>query len=140
VVAVSYPFRDIVMLILVVLIVLALAPRGRLSLRFVLVGVVSMAVFDSPYSHLTEIKGLDRDNGLKVAWIVVLLAVVFGGCAATETERTFVSSDRSAVPSLLSLVTSYVIVLPALSGGEFRNGAITGGARICGPRRPVWKL
>jgi hypothetical protein len=103
------------MLTLVALIVRALEPKDRHSLWFVLAGLVAMAFSDSTYSYLTEIKGYASGNILDVGWIIAYLGIALGGYAATKTEVVTLRSDRMAVPSLLSLVTPYVIVLLALA-------------------------
>lgn len=113
VVAVAYPFGDIVMLSLALLVVRGLPPRNRVGVGFVLGGVVAMAVSDSTYTYLTEIKTYASGNLIDVGWIVAYLALAVGACAATQ-EIPVAAHERHLEPGLLSMAAPYLVPLVAL--------------------------
>ena len=115
VVAVAYPFGDIIMLVLVVLIVRALQPPGRAALWFVLLAIVAMAISDSTYTYLSEIKSYTTGDLIDVGWIVAYLGLALGAYAGTTTEPLSHRPVQDRAPSLLSLVVPYVVVLLALA-------------------------
>ena len=114
VVAVAYPFGDIVMVALIVLIVRAMEPHRRTALWFVLAGLVAMAVTDSTYTYLTEVKNYSSGNILDVGWIVAYLLLAVGAYCGGAGEAVEVSPDLAAPPSLVSVVVPYLVVLVAL--------------------------
>jgi len=114
VVDVAYPFGDIVMLALVVLILRALEPRGRQALWFVLGGILVMAISDSTYTYMTEVKNYASGNMLDEGWIVAYLLVAVGAYCGTRPEELPARAAPDEPPSVVSLVVPYVVVLLAL--------------------------
>jgi hypothetical protein len=114
VVAVAYPFGDIVTLVLVVLIVRALQPGSRTALWFVLGGIVAMALSDSAYAYLTAAHGYVTGDLVDVGWIVAYLCIAVGAYSGAEADSLAIGSAHPEMPATVSLVAPYVVVLVAL--------------------------
>jgi hypothetical protein len=114
IVALAYPFGDIVIIFLIVLSVRSMTATGRRPLLWVLVGLFAMAVSDSTYAYLVEVGRYSTGNLVDIGWVVGYLAIAVGASAdAGQTVR--VPSELPTEASLASLVTPYVPVLLALS-------------------------
>jgi hypothetical protein len=114
IVALAYPFGDIVIIFLIVLSVRSMTATGRRPLLWVLVGLFAMAVSDSTYAYLVEVGRYSTGNLVDIGWVVGYLAIAVGASAgAGQTVRA--PSELPAEASLASLVTPYVPVLLALS-------------------------
>ena len=114
VVALAYPFGDIVIIFLIVLSVRSMTATGRRPLLWVLVGLFAMAVSDSTYAYLVEVGRYATGNLVDIGWVVGYLAIAVGASADTgQTVRA--PSEMPTEASLASLVTPYVPVLLALS-------------------------
>ena len=96
VVAVAYPFGDIIMLVLVVLIVRALQPPGRAALWFVLLAIVAMAISDSTYTYLSEIKSYTTGDLIDVGWIVAYLRSRLGRLCRDHDGAALASSGAGS--------------------------------------------
>jgi hypothetical protein len=114
IVALAYPFGDVVIIFLIVLSVRSMSATGRRPLLWVLVGLFAMAVSDSTYAYLVEVGRYSTGNLVDIGWVVGYLAIAVGASGdASQTLR--VTSEEPAEASLVSLVTPYVPVLLALS-------------------------
>jgi hypothetical protein len=114
VVALAYPFGDMVIIFFIVLTVRSTAATGRRPLLWVLVGLFAMAVSDSTYAYLVEAGRYSTGNLVDIGWVVGYLAIAVGASAdAGQTVR--VPSEVPTEASLASLVAPYVPVLLALS-------------------------
>jgi len=115
VVAVAYPFGDIVTLVLVVLIVRALQPGGRTALWFVLGGIVAMALSDSAYAYLTVVRGYVTGDLADVGWIVAYLCIAVGAYSGAAADSSAIRPAHAETPTTVSLVAPYAVVLVALA-------------------------
>ena len=114
VVALAYPFGDVVIIFLIVLSVRSMTATGRRPLLWVLVGLFAMAVSDSTYAYLVEVGRYSTGNLVDIGWVIGYLAIAVGASAdAAQTVRA--TSEEPTEASLASLVTPYVPVLLALS-------------------------
>ena len=114
IVALAYPFGDIVIIFLIVLSVRSMTATGRRPLLWVLVGLFAMAVSDSTYAYLVEVGRYSTGNLVDIGWVLGYLAIAVGAsCDASQTVRA--TSEKPVEASLVSLVTPYVPVLLALS-------------------------
>jgi hypothetical protein len=114
IVALAYPFGDMVIIFLIVLSVRSMTATGRRPLLWVLVGLFAMAVSDSTYAYLVEVGRFSTGNLVDIGWVVGYLAIAVGASGdAGQTVR--VPSELPTEASLASLVTPYVPVLLALS-------------------------
>jgi hypothetical protein len=114
VVALAYPFADVVVVFLVVLIVRGMTGSHRLSLWCLLGGLLAMAISDSTYAYLTEVQGYATGNLLDAGWVAAYLAIALGAYAA-DAGATTVQRMRSSSPTLASLTTPFLPVLGALT-------------------------
>ena len=113
IVAVAYPFGDVVLIVLVVLTARAL-PRGdRLPENAVLCGVVCMALSDSAYTYLTAVKSYSTGSWIDAGWVAAYLAFAVGAFAASGQRRILLVTTRSTRP-VTSLMAPYLVLLPAL--------------------------
>jgi hypothetical protein len=114
VVAIAYPFGDLVILFLIVLSVRSITTAGRRPLLWVLLGLFAMAVSDSTYAYLVEVGRYTTGNVVDTGWVLGYLAIAVG--ASSETGLAVrVTSHEKTETSLVSFVTPYVPVLLALS-------------------------
>jgi hypothetical protein len=113
IVAVAYPFGDVVMLLLVVLVIRAMKTGDRFALWSVLGGIVAMALADSTYTYLTEIGRYATGNPVDTGWVVGYLGLALGAFSSGAEE---VVEPTSAVPtsSMASIVVPFFPVLVAL--------------------------
>jgi len=114
VVAVAYPFGDVVMLFLVVLVVRSMRPGGRFELWCVLGGIVAMAVADSTYTYLVERGSYSTGNMVDVGWVVGYLAIGLGAFGSRAAQVAEVAPSPAEGAPLISLVLPFVPVLAAL--------------------------
>jgi len=114
IVALAYPFGDIVIIFLIVLSVRSMTATGRRPLLWVLVGLFAMAVSDSTYAYLVEVGRYATGNLVDIGWAVGYLAIAVGA-SADAGHAVRAPSELSTEASLASLVTPYVPVLLALS-------------------------
>ena len=114
IVALAYPFGDIVIIFLIVLSVRSMTVTGRRPLLWVLVGLFAMAISDSTYAYLVEVGRYATGNLVDIGWVVGYLAIAVGASGdASQTVRA--TSEEPTEASLVSLVTPYVPILLALS-------------------------
>ena len=113
IVALAYPFGDIVIIFLIVLSVRSMTATGRRPLLWVLVGLFAMAVSDSTYAYLVEAGRYSTGNLVDIGWVVGYFAIAVGASADTG-QMARAPSELPTEASLASLVTPYVPVLFAL--------------------------
>jgi hypothetical protein len=111
-VAVAYPFGDVVILVLVVLALRNLQPGNRAAAALLLGGLVCMAVSDTTYTYLTQIDRYSSGDLIDAGWFAAYLAIA---AAAMVSESPVDAAPSKAVPSPLMLVLApYVPILVAL--------------------------
>ncbi len=114
IVALGYPFGDMVIIFFIVLTVRSTAATGRRPLFWVLVGLFAMAVSDSTYAYLVEAGRYSTGNLVDIGWVVAYLAIAVGA-SRDSGQKVLAPSHQAVEASLISLVTPYVPVLLALS-------------------------
>lgn len=115
VVAVAYPFGDVVILFLIIQAMRTMAPRSRLAMSFVLLGLVSMALSDSTYTYLVEGHHYATGNPVDTGWVVGYLGLALGAYFADSPTLIRSQNVHDNGPSLMaSLITPYLAVLAAL--------------------------
>ncbi len=87
-VAIAYPFGDVVLLFLAVFAIRAIGVADRLPLWCVLGGLAAMALSDSLYSYLQETAGYANGNLVDTGWVVAYLGFALGAYAAGTTVVT----------------------------------------------------
>jgi hypothetical protein len=114
IIALAYPFGDMVIIFFIVLTVRSTATTGRRPLFWVLVGLFAMAVSDSTYTYLAETGRYSTGNLVDIGWVVAYLAIAVGA-SRDGGQEVLAPSHQAVEASLISLVTPYVPVLLALS-------------------------
>ncbi len=114
IVAVAYPFGDIVMAFLVVLLIREMSHGDRFALGCVLAGLVAMAVADSTYTYLTEAGRYSVGQLVDVGWVAGYLGLALGAFCASGEER--IEPARAPSPSgMRSLVVGFLPTLLAMA-------------------------
>ena len=113
IVAVAYPFGDLVIIFLIVQSVRSIAVSGRRPLLWVLVGLFAMAVSDSTYAYLVEAGRYMNGNLVDTGWVLGYLAIAVG--ATCDAGLPVYAAEETAETALVSFVTPYVPVILALS-------------------------
>jgi hypothetical protein len=134
-VAVAYPFGDVVILVLVVLALRNLQPANRTAAALLLGGLVCMAVSDTVYCYLTQIHRYSSGDLIDAGWFASYLAIA----AAAHVSQSPVETARSKmVPSpLLSVVAPYVpilvalVIIPAKASGGGQLDRVEWGIAMC---------
>jgi hypothetical protein len=114
VVALGYPFGDMIIIFFIVLSVRSMTASGRRPLLWVLLGLFAMAVSDSTYTYLVEVGRYSTGNLVDIGWLVGYLAIAVGALGHAG-QPVPAPSEKPAEASLVSLVTPYVPILLALS-------------------------
>jgi hypothetical protein len=113
-VAVAYPFGDVIMVFLVIGVIRDMASGDRFAMGCVLGGLVAMAGADSTYTYLTEVGRYATGNIIDTGWVVGYLGLALGAFCSSGAERT--EPARVAAPAgLRSLVVNFLPTLLALS-------------------------
>ncbi len=113
-VAVAYPFGDVVMVFLVVLVIRQVRPGDRFAMGCVLAGLLAMAVADSTYTYLTEAGRYAVGQMVDVGWVVAYLGLALGAFCSTGTEST-VTIPEPSPSGLRSLLVAFLPSLLALA-------------------------
>ena len=113
VVALAYPFGDVIIIFLIILSVRSISAEGRRPLMWVLLGLLAMALANSTYAYLVEVGRYSTGNLVDAGWVLGYLAIG-AGAFSDAGAATVVLKDEPAETSLVSLVTPYIPVLLAL--------------------------
>ena len=114
IVALAYPFGDVLIIFLIVLSIGSISAQGRRPLLWVLAGLFAMAVSDSTYAYLVEVNRYTTGNFVDVGWAVAYLAIAVG--AVSENGWVVRTETAEATePSLASVAAPFLPVLLALS-------------------------
>ena len=114
VVAVAYPFGDIVIAFFIVLAIRGMSGSDRLSLWWLLGALLAMAVSDSAFTYMTAAGTYSSPGLLDTGWVVGYLGVGLAGLAA-QPAGAAVAARAAERPSLASLVAPVIPVLTALT-------------------------
>jgi len=116
VVAIAYPFGDVVMLFLVVIVIRCMERGERFELWCVLGGLVAMAAADSTYTYLVENGTYSTGNLVDIGWVVAYLGIALGAFGSNReevVEEAHAPAHARGAP-LSSLVLPFLLVLVAL--------------------------
>lgn len=114
IVAVAYPFGDVVIVFFIVLAILGFTGDDRLSLWCLLAGLMAMALSDSSYTYYTEVANYSSAsaNLIDAGWVAGYLGI--GLAAYSSGAGNLPRRVRPDRPSLVSLVTPLLPMLVAL--------------------------
>jgi hypothetical protein len=78
-VALAYPFGDVIILVLLVVVVRNLRAGSRPATLLLLAGLLSMALTDSAYTYLVQIDSYHSGDLLDTGWVLAYLAIAAAG-------------------------------------------------------------
>jgi len=115
VVAVAYPFGDVVIAFFIVLAINGMTRDDRLSLWCLLAGLMAMALSDSTYTYYTEVANYSSSsaNPIDTGWVAGYLCI--GLAAYSSGVGNVARRVRAEGRSLASLVAPLLPMLIALS-------------------------
>ena len=115
VVALAYPFGDVVIVFFIVLAIRGMTGGGRLSLWCLLAGLLVMALSDSTYTYLTEVATYTSKSGnlIDAGWVAAYLGIALAALSS-PTPTAEAPRPELARPSLHSLLSPLLPVLLAL--------------------------
>ena len=114
VVAVAYPFGDVVMVFLVVLAIREMSVGDRFALACVLVGLLAMAGADSTYAYLTETGRYHVGQLVDVGWVVGYLGLALGAYCSSGAEHVGPAREPSS-SGLRPLLVAFLPTLLAMA-------------------------
>ena len=133
-VAVAYPFTDVVLVFLVVRTIVRSDGRDRVPLWFVLSGLLAMSLADSVYSYIATAGQFESGGLLDVGWVAGYVGIALGAYAAAHDDEQVTSRPDAETDSLAAYVAPYVPVLIALL---VMPAQLSSGDGLAGP---VWVL
>lgn len=113
-VTLAYPFGDAVIVFFIVMIVRRMTRQGRLALWCLVAGLLAIAIADSTYAYLTEVKAYETGNLIDTGWFVGYVAIAVGAFCSGARASVAPRSEPS-VPTLAPIVAPFVPLLVALS-------------------------
>ena len=116
VVALAYPFGDVLIIFFVVRAIRGMTVAGpeRLSMWCLLGALAVMALSNGAFSYLNTAGSYTRTSMLDTGWVIAYLGIALAALASVHGTRTVPSAGRER-PSLASLVAPIVPVLGALT-------------------------
>jgi len=116
VVAVAYPFGDVVIVFFIVLAIRGMTGGDRLSLWCLLGALLVMALSDSTYAYLTELASYNSSsaNLIDTGWIAAYLGIALAAFSSRSNGAVPQRAEH-ARPSLASLISPLLPVLLALT-------------------------
>jgi hypothetical protein len=113
-VSLAYPFGDVVLVFFVVLIVRRISGRDRLVLWCLLAGLLAMALADTSYAYVSQVKGFETGNVMDTGWVLSYLAIALGAyfSRTVETPR---GRAESSEPTPAAFLAPFPPMLAALS-------------------------
>jgi hypothetical protein len=110
----AYPFGDVVIVFFVVLIARRIDARDRLVLRCLLGGLLAMALTDSVYAYVSQVKGYETGGVMDAGWVAAYLAIALGAYLSRTVEGPRVEAE-SREPTPASFLAPFPPMLAALT-------------------------
>jgi diguanylate cyclase len=104
-VALGYPFGDVVIVFFVVVAVRGMTREGRLPLWLLLGGLLAMALADSIYAHLVEADKYVTGHLVDSGWVVAYLGVALAAFCSAGSWGCLVLAT-----TVLSLFDTYLLL------------------------------
>jgi hypothetical protein len=114
-IALAYPFGDVVILFLIVLAVRNLPSGNRPATALLLMGLVVMAVTDSAYTYLAQIGAYSSGDLIDAGWLLAYLAIAAAGRVYESPTDARAPQPQSAATAALSVLAPYVPIILALA-------------------------
>ena len=105
----AYPFGDVVIVFFVVLIARRIDTRDRLVLLWLLGGLLAMALTDTGYAYVAQVKGYATGGLMDVGWVASYLAIALGAYFSRTVER-----PRHVAESLQPTPASFLAPFPPM--------------------------
>jgi hypothetical protein len=109
---VAYPFSDVVILVLVVLVLRDLQPGDRMAIALLLAGLVFMAGSDTVYTYLTQTGSYTSGDVIDAGWVAAYLAIA--GAAYESRASGVGTTARTSPGALSSVLVPYIPILATL--------------------------
>ena len=97
-VAVAYPFSDVMILVLVVLALRNLPPGKRAVIALLLGGLVCMALSDTVYTYLTQIHRYASGDLIDAGWFAAYLAIAGAAFVSEPSADTVEAATPRRLP------------------------------------------
>ncbi|MGA2322119.1 MAG: hypothetical protein ABSG95_15525 [Solirubrobacteraceae bacterium] len=114
VVALAYPFGDVVIVFFIVLAIRGMTGTDRLSLWCLLAALLVMALSDSTYTYLTEVGNYTSGDPIDIGWIAAYLGIALAAFSSQSSSAVVARAEQPR-PSLASLISPLLPVLLALT-------------------------
>jgi diguanylate cyclase len=114
VVALAYPFGDVVIVFFIVLAIRGMTSGDRLSLWCLLAGLLAMALADSTFTYLTASANYTSPGPIDTGWVAAYLGIALAAFSSHPSRGVVLKAERTR-PSLASLIAPLVPVLLALA-------------------------
>jgi hypothetical protein len=113
-VAIAYPFGDVVIIFFIVLAIRGMATGDRLELWCLFGGLLAIALSDSVYTYLTGVKGYESGNLIDTGWFAGYLGISLGAFCS-DARDSVVDRTGLTLPGPASLIAPFLPVVGALS-------------------------
>jgi hypothetical protein len=113
VVALAYPFSDVVIVCLIALVVRRITSGHRFPLWCLLAGLLALAFADSTYAYLTEVSNYGAGEVIDAAWFAGYAAIAVGAFSSRSVAE-LASRPRSSAPAIAPVVVGFAPMLVAL--------------------------
>lgn len=113
IVAIAYPFSDVVIVFFVVLAVRRLPSEDRVPLWCLLAGLLALALSDSIYAYLTQAQDYRTAGLLDTGWFAGYLAIAMGAFAS-HGRQIHAREVGASTPRFAALVVPFLPILAAL--------------------------
>lgn len=113
-VSLAYPFGDVVLVFFVVLIVRRIDGRERLAVWCLLGGLLAMALADTGYAYVSQVKGFETGSVMDAGWFAAYLTIALGAYLARTAESPHRDAE-SREPTPAAFLAPFPPMLAALS-------------------------
>jgi hypothetical protein len=114
-IAVAYPFGDVVVLFLIVLALRNLPSGNRPATGLLLTGLLVMAVTDSAYTYLAQMGAYSSGDLIDAGWLFAYLAIAAAGRVYESPTDARSPQAQGSAAALLAVLGPYVPILVALA-------------------------
>ncbi len=114
VVAVAYPFGDVVIIFFVLLAIRRVRPGDRTALVCLLGGLLAMAMSDSIYTYLSETDSYATSSLIDTGWFAAYLGIGLAALWSGSGRKRLTPADGRAATTRTSFLTPFVPALLAL--------------------------
>ena len=114
-VALAYPFGDVVMIFFIVRAVRQMTGGNGLTLWLLLAGLLIMALADSAYAYMSTTNSYASPSPIDVGWIAAYLAIALAAFSSQPSRTAAHDIAVSESPTLASFLAPFIAALFALA-------------------------